>query len=148
MARIATARKTLVAHALAHPGARIDHPWGEDVAKVGKKIFVFFGLQGPEFFVGVKLPRSLPFAKKEPFVTKFGYGLDASGWVAARFVKGDDVPVDLLRGWIDESFAAIAPKRTTRARRLTRRAGDAPLPRARVPHRVRSARSTTPSLPR
>lgn len=115
MKALAAARRSLREHALALPGAWEDHPWGEDVAKVGKKIFVFFGLDGPELFVGVKLPRSLPFAKTQPYVKKFGYGLDAAGWVAARFAKGDSVPMDLLRGWIDESFEAVAPKRRARA---------------------------------
>jgi predicted DNA-binding protein (MmcQ/YjbR family) len=110
------ARKQLRAHALTHPEAWADEPWpGDHVAKVGKKIFVFLGGEGPEVSVGVKLPRSLLFARAQKFVTKMGYGMDKSGWVVARFGKGDDIPLALLRGWIDESYETVAattlPKR-------------------------------------
>src|SRR6058998_4033757 len=115
MATTRAARKALLAHALTHKGAWEDHPWGEDVAKVGKKIFVFFGQEGPDLGVGVKLPRSLLYARAQPFVQRMGYGMDKSGWVVARFAMGDAVPVELLRSWIDESYEAIAaaalPKR-------------------------------------
>jgi predicted DNA-binding protein (MmcQ/YjbR family) len=109
-------RKQLRAHALKHAGAWADEPWpGDHVVKVGKKIFVFLSGEGPDVGVGVKLPRSLLFARAQPFVTKMGYGMDRSGWVAARFSKGDRIPLDLLRSWIDESYEAVAatasPKR-------------------------------------
>jgi len=112
----AAARKQLRAHALSHPGAWADEPWpGDHVAKVGKKIFAFLGGSGPDVSVGVKLPRSLLYARSQTFVTKMGYGMDKSGWVVARFSKGDDIPVGLLRSWIDESYEAVAatalPKR-------------------------------------
>ena len=72
----------------------------------------------------MKLPRSLLFARAQPFVQKMGYGMDKSGWVAVRFAKGDDMPVALLRRWIDESYEAIAvaalPKRKARTK-TTRR---------------------------
>jgi predicted DNA-binding protein (MmcQ/YjbR family) len=114
----ATARKQLAAHALKHPGAWADEPWpGDHVVKVGKKIFVFLGGEGADVSVGVKLPRSLLFARAQKFVTKMGYGMDKSGWVAARFGKGDTIPIDLLRAWIDESYETVAatalPKRRT-----------------------------------
>ncbi|MDQ3706964.1 MAG: MmcQ/YjbR family DNA-binding protein [Chloroflexota bacterium] len=38
------AHEQLKAYALSLPGAYEDHPWGESVVKVNKKIFVFFGL--------------------------------------------------------------------------------------------------------
>ena len=82
--------------------------------KVGKKIFVFFG-EGPDVALGVKLPRSLLFARAQKFVQKMGYGMDKSGWVAVRFSKDEEIPLELLRSWIDESYEAVAatalPKR-------------------------------------
>src|SRR2546421_723720 len=41
---IAEAKKKLLKAALAYPDAWKDHPWGETVVKVGKKVFVFFRL--------------------------------------------------------------------------------------------------------
>ena len=122
MVTAAVARKQLSAHALRHEGAWADEPWpGDHVVKVGKKIFVFLGGEGPDVTLGVKLPRSLLFARAQKFVTKMGYGMDKSGWVAARFGKGDAIPVDLLRSWIDESYetvaaAALPRRRTAKAR--------------------------------
>jgi len=45
---------------------------------------------------------------RSPPVTGWG----KAGWVSARFEAGEDVPLDLLKQWIDESYAAVAPKRT------------------------------------
>jgi predicted DNA-binding protein (MmcQ/YjbR family) len=112
----AAARKQLRAHALKHAEAWADEPWpGDHVAKVGKKIFAFLGGEGSDVSLGVKLPRSLLFARAQKFVQKMGYGMDKSGWVAARFGKGEKIPLDLLRSWIDESYETVAatalPKR-------------------------------------
>jgi predicted DNA-binding protein (MmcQ/YjbR family) len=111
-----TARKQLRAHALRHPDAWEDEPWpGDHVAKVGKKIFACLGGEGSDVSLGVKLPRSLLFARAQPFVTKMGYGMDKSGWVAVRLGKGDRIPLPLLLTWIDESYETVAatalPKR-------------------------------------
>ncbi len=110
------ARKQLRAHALKHPQAWADEPWpGDHVVKVGKKIFVFLGGEDPDVSLGVKLPRSLLFARAQTFVQKMGYGMDNSGWVAARFSKDEEIPLELLRSWIDESYETVAatalPKR-------------------------------------
>ncbi|HEY7624130.1 MAG TPA: MmcQ/YjbR family DNA-binding protein [Candidatus Limnocylindria bacterium] len=112
----AAARKAIRAHALRHDEAWADEPWpGDHVAKVGKKIFAFLGGAGTDVSIGVKLPRSLLFARAQPFVTKMGYGMDKSGWVVAKFGKGDEVPLPLLLSWIDESYETVAatalPKR-------------------------------------
>lgn len=112
----AAAWRALKKHASAKDGAWEDHPWGETVYKVGKKVFVFLGSADSGYGLSCKLPDS-----HEAAVTMFsfaeptGYGLGKSGWVSARFEKDQDVPLDLLRHWIDESYAALAPKRKARA---------------------------------
>jgi predicted DNA-binding protein (MmcQ/YjbR family) len=120
------ARSALLGHALAMPGAWEDHPWGETVVKVKKRIFFFVG-ETKEGGLGlsVKLPQSSDAALSLPFTEPTGYGLGASGWVSARFGKRDRPPVDVLLAWIDESYRAIAPK--TLVRELDA-AGAAPAP--------------------
>jgi catechol 2,3-dioxygenase-like lactoylglutathione lyase family enzyme len=120
----------LLAHALAYPGAYEDHPWGETVAKVKKKVFAFFGVPGApgSWGVSVKLPRSGGAALERPFARPTGYGLGKSGWVSARFEAGDEAPLDVLRSWIDESYRAVAPKALVAT--LDGAAGTAPKPRA------------------
>jgi predicted DNA-binding protein (MmcQ/YjbR family) len=112
----AAVRKQLRVRALKHPAAWADEPWpGDHVVKVGKKIFAFLGGEGSDVSLGVKLPRSLLFARAQPFVTKMGYGMDKSGWVIARFGKSEKIPLPLLLTWIDESYETVAatalPKR-------------------------------------
>jgi len=96
--------------ALGLPGAWEDHPWGESVAKVGKKVFVFFGIDQPDEAVGmtVKLPESHEEALALPFTTNPGYGLDRGHWVTIR--APHDTPLDMLTEWIEESYRAVAPK--------------------------------------
>jgi predicted DNA-binding protein (MmcQ/YjbR family) len=106
------AEKRLIKYALAFPEAWEDHPWGENVAKVGKKVFVFLGTPEQEdMAVCTKLPDSGDFALTFPFTEPAGYGLGKAGWVLARFGPTDKVPVDMLEDWIDESYRAVAPKK-------------------------------------
>jgi predicted DNA-binding protein (MmcQ/YjbR family) len=101
----------LVRYALGKPGAYEDHPWGEIVTKVGKKVFVFFGVSdGDDAGMSVKLPASQPLALAQPGVRSTGYGLGKAGWVTVRFGEAD-LPAETLREWIDESYRAVAPKR-------------------------------------
>ena len=105
------AEAALTAFALRFPGTREDHPWGDHVVKVGKKVFVFMGTTDDGGFgLSVKLPASAPMALLLPFASPTGYGLGKSGWVSARFAPSQSPPLDLLRAWIDESYRAIAPK--------------------------------------
>ena len=98
------------AHAAALPEAWEDHPWGESVYKVGKKVFVFFGV--PDGDVGLRLTVKLRNAHEEAmafeWVTPAGYGLDRGGWVSC--VAPDDVPLEMITGWIEESYRIVAPK--------------------------------------
>src|SRR5215510_800370 len=101
--------------ALDLPGAYEDFPWGDRVAKVGKKIFAFLGSAegGGERGVGlaVKLCDSHEEAIAMDFTTPSGYGLGRHGWINCSFPPGAEVPVELLCDWIDESYRLIAAKR-------------------------------------
>jgi predicted DNA-binding protein (MmcQ/YjbR family) len=106
--------RSLRKFALSLPGATEDFPWGERVAKVNGKVFVFLGLDpvpGGEMGFSVKLPDSAEEALELPFTAPTGYGLGKSGWVTAKFGEKDAPPVGLLEEWIRESYRAIAPKK-------------------------------------
>ncbi|MGI8924559.1 MAG: hypothetical protein ACR2HJ_11090 [Fimbriimonadales bacterium] len=64
-------RDELIGFALGFPEARLDHPWGEDVAKVGMKIFAFFSAS-EEYATTVKLPSSNEFAVPLPDIQPAG----------------------------------------------------------------------------
>ena len=109
MTTLKAAKARLLKYALAKPDATLEHPWGENVAKVSGKVFVFFGLETSEGVMGVKLTNALLFAKSLPYVEPMGYGLGKSGWVSVNTPKGA-VPVAMFEEWIDESYANVAPK--------------------------------------
>jgi len=93
------------------PEAWEDHPWGESVFKVGKRVFVFFGVfetdNGLRFTV--KLRDSHEEALAFEWATPAGYGLDRGGWVTC--VSPDDTPIEMITGWIEESYRLVAPRR-------------------------------------
>jgi len=99
-------REAVIAFALGLPEAWEDHPWGETVAKVGKKVFVFVGHDT----VTVKLPdeQSHDHALSIPGAAPSGYGLGKAGWVTVP-VKA--VAQGVLRDWVEESYRAVAPKK-------------------------------------
>jgi len=108
------AKSTLREHALAYPETHEDFPWGHNAIKVKGKAFLFmaFGIKEDDpFSLSVKLPHSAKQALNLPFASPTEYGLGKSGWVTARFNTKHDVPVEMLKEWIDESFRAVAPKR-------------------------------------
>ena len=84
---------------------------GERFISVRGKIFVSVGTVDDGLRVGVKLPISAEMALTLPFCEPTGRGLGRAGWITARFGKGEDPPVDLLRGWIAQSYRAVAPKK-------------------------------------
>jgi predicted DNA-binding protein (MmcQ/YjbR family) len=105
--------ESLRAHALALPGAFEDHPWGESVAKVKGKIFVFFGREpdpGEPLRFSVKLPESGERLLDRDCAEPTGYGLGKSGWVTVSLTPGDAPDIAELRAWIEESYRAVAPK--------------------------------------
>ena len=101
------------AYALSFPEAYEERPWGERVAKVAKKVFVFGQVEGADgdYALSVKLPVSGPDMLHEPFASPTGYGLGKSGWVTLRFRPKERIPVARLEAWIAESYRAVAPKK-------------------------------------
>jgi predicted DNA-binding protein (MmcQ/YjbR family) len=109
--RLGRAEAALRETALTYPEAYEEFPWGERALKVKGKVFLFMYL-GEDFLnVTVKLPVSGQVALALPFAKPTGYGLGKSGWVTSRFAPADEVPLAMLREWIDESFRAVAPKK-------------------------------------
>ena len=107
-------------YAMAFPGATEDFPWGERVAKVNGKVFVFLGCEpasGPagEMGLSVKLPVSCEEALELPFTKPTGYGLGKAGWVSLQTKTVSAALLAELTDWIDESYRAIAPKTLVKA---------------------------------
>ena len=102
------ARERLLRFALGLPEAYEDHPWDETVAKVRKKVFVFFG--GTPKLMTVKLAESHAHALSIDGAEPTGYGLGHSGWVNVP-VDSPELSHELLCDWIEESYRIVAPKR-------------------------------------
>jgi len=125
---VKAAKARLLKYALAKPDATLEHPWGENVAKVRGRVFVFFGMAETaaddpyaDYVMGVKLTDALLFARSQSYVEAMGYGLGKSGWVSVKKPKGN-APMEMFEEWIDESYANVAPKRKMTASRAAPKA--------------------------
>jgi predicted DNA-binding protein (MmcQ/YjbR family) len=108
------AEAQLIAFAATFPQAWEDYPWDHTVMKVGKKVFVFFGgaASAPgELSLTVKLPISYEMALTLPFMSPAGHGLWKGGWARLLQHDGDDIDLETIRGWIVQSYRAVAPKK-------------------------------------
>jgi predicted DNA-binding protein (MmcQ/YjbR family) len=111
-------REQLRAFALGLPEAHEDHPWGDTVIKVNKKVFLFLGVDeqtekwDPSF--GVKLlSQAHGHALTVEGAQPSGYGLGKAGWVTVPFLSR--LPeTEVLLDWVEESYRAIAPKRAVK----------------------------------
>ncbi|WP_328445862.1 MmcQ/YjbR family DNA-binding protein [Streptomyces sp. NBC_00386] len=101
--------------ALGLPGASEEFPWGETVAKVNKKVFVFLGLDDGSYPLGVtvklKDEAAHAHALTSPGAQPAGYGLGKAGWVRVPLEEQGAPAAELLCDWIEESYRVIAPKR-------------------------------------
>ncbi len=112
LSRTVAVLEELRAYALAFPGAHTKSPWPNHLdAAVKEKTFAYLPERAPPLTMSVKLPSSSGIALMLPFAKPTPYGLGKSGWVSVSFEEGEDVPVEMLKEWIDESYRAVAPKK-------------------------------------
>ncbi|MFI6546812.1 MmcQ/YjbR family DNA-binding protein [Streptomyces prunicolor] len=101
--------------ALGLPGATEEFPWGESVAKVNKKVFVFLGVDDGSYPLAmtVKLTDEAAHAHAltAPGAAPAGYGLGKAGWARVPLAEQGAPAAELLCDWVEESYRAIAPKR-------------------------------------
>ncbi|MEV5320377.1 MmcQ/YjbR family DNA-binding protein [Streptomyces sp. NPDC052687] len=101
--------------ALALPGAAEEFPWGESVAKVNNKVFVFLGVDDGSHPLGVTVKltdgTAHAHALTAPGAEPAGYGLGRAGWVSVPLEPKGSPPAELLCDWVEESYRAVAPKR-------------------------------------
>ncbi|WP_369250689.1 MmcQ/YjbR family DNA-binding protein [Streptomyces sp. R41] len=101
--------------ALGLPGAAEEFPWGESVAKVNKKVFVFLGVDDGRYPLGVTLKlkdeSAHAHALTAPGAEPAGYGLGKAGWVRIPLDGRGAPAAELLCDWVEESYRAIAPKK-------------------------------------
>jgi predicted DNA-binding protein (MmcQ/YjbR family) len=120
-------RASLLAYALGLPETYEDHPWGETVVKVNKKIFLFLGVEDGSHAPGfsVKLPESRDQAIAVPGAEPTGYGLGKAGWVSLTLATEQLPPIGVLHDWVEESYRAVAPKKLIAELDAPRRRGGA-----------------------
>jgi DNA-binding transcriptional ArsR family regulator len=95
--------------ALAYPAAQEEIVDGERVFKVRRQAFLMLAADERGLKVATRLPASRAAALANPFVQPIQYRLGKSDWVSATFGPGDELPLELLWDWIDESYRSVAP---------------------------------------
>ena len=106
----------LRAAAAAFPETVEDHPWGESAFKVRGRTFLFLRRGEDGLSLSMKLPVSRDFALVWDFAAPTGYGLGKSGWVTCRIGPETVADPELLLGWLEESWHAVAPRRLAASR--------------------------------
>lgn len=113
----------VIEFALSLPEAWADTPWGDQVIKVGKKIFVFHSSPGADQpGITVKLPESRDHALSYPGALLPGYGLGKHGWVTVYVAGVPEDEREVLFDFVEESYRAVATK--TLVKRLDARLTD------------------------
>jgi predicted DNA-binding protein (MmcQ/YjbR family) len=107
--------KRLREFALGLPEAAEEFPWGDRVAKVRKKIFMFIGEgTGESPSIALKLHGDAHgHALSLPGATPTAYNLGTAGWVTIPLAAVRAHP-DLAIEWIEMSYALVAPKRLSK----------------------------------
>ncbi len=110
------AEAELTAYGLTFPETTAGPGWTTTRAlSVRKKMFAVFGATGEALdalTLLMKLPISAEMAEGLPWVRPAKGWYKQHNWVTAHFGPDDDVLAELetLRGWLKQSYIAVAPK--------------------------------------
>ncbi|OKI66875.1 MmcQ/YjbR family DNA-binding protein [Micromonospora sp. CB01531] len=112
-------RDEMRAYCLAKPGAWLDQPWeGDEVVKVGSRIFAFLGSAEGDARVGLKCGPSREVADewlhRFPDDARASPYIGRSGWNTLRLDGG--IPDEELREALDGSYDAVVAKLPKRER--------------------------------
>lgn len=111
----------LTAYGLTFPEATAGQGWSVTRALyVRKKMFAVFGDKGEALnalTLIMKLPVSAEMAQGLYFVRPARGWYKQHHWLIAHFGPDDDVlaEMDTLKGWLKQSYVAVAPKKLARA---------------------------------
>ena len=114
------AEDELTAYGLTFPETTLGPAWPPTRGLyVRKKMFCVFGEKGEPLdalTVLMKLPISAEMAEELPFVRPAKGWFKQYNWVTAHFDPDDDVLAEMttLRGWLKQSYIAVAPKKLGR----------------------------------
>lgn len=114
------AEAALTAYGLTFPETSAGQGWTITRALyVRRKMFAVFGATGEPLdalTMLVKLPISAEMAQELPFVRPARGWHKQHNWVTAHFGPDDDVlaEMDTLKGWLKQSYVAVAPKKLGR----------------------------------
>jgi hypothetical protein len=114
------AEAELTAYGLTFPETALGKGWATLRAlDVRKKTFVLFGAKGEALdalTIVMKLPISEEMAQELPFVRPARGWYKQHNWVTAHFGRDDDIAseMDTLKGWLKQSYVAVAPKKLGR----------------------------------
>ena len=96
-------------HCLAKPGAWEDQPWeGDVVAKVGDKIFAFFGEHSVGVKAGATREEADEWLARYPDDASVMAYIGRSGWNSLSTVG--EIPDDEIREAVDESYDLVVAK--------------------------------------
>ena len=102
----------LRAWGLTLPGAHSKAPWPEhDDLAVRDRTFAYLPAKGGGFSLSCRLPYTGYEALQLPFAEPTGYGLGKSGWVSLNPGEDQIPDIEQLKGWIEESYRAQAPRK-------------------------------------
>src|SRR5690606_18417511 len=114
------AEAELTAYGLTFPETSAGPGWTITRALyVRKKMFAVFGAKGEPLdalTIILKLPISAEMAEELPFVRPARGWFKQHNWVTVHFGPDDDVLAEMptLKGWLKQSYVAVAPKKLAR----------------------------------